>query len=288
MVDLSAIKSALDELIQAAHAGQIVPVRLPGQLEAIQQNLLETERAQSTSSSINNVETLQEMGEFTRIAIHEMRTPITSIRGYSDMLANSTVAGELNAMQQQLLAVVRSNTIRVEQLLKDLSQLNKIRTGILVIHKNMDLFKNIAQMVEQATEPIALKLNRRLEFDIPLGLPLLNTDSELLALALTKLIENGLRYTRHADPYVRVSATSKDNDLVITITDNGIGMSQDEINQLGTIYFRSRDELVHSYKGSGLGIPIAYGLFEALNITCKVESEAGTGTTFVLVLQGMD
>ena len=255
MVDLSEVKAALDELIQAAHAGQIVPVRLPGQLESIQQSLLEAENTQLTSSANQNAVLLQAMGEFTRTAIHELRTPVTSIRGYSDMLADSAVAGELTDMQGQLLDVVRSNTRRVENLLKDLSQFNKIRTGILEIRKNMDVFKNIAQMAEQATEPIATELNRRLKFEIPQGLPLLNTDGELLALALTKLIENGLRYTRHDDPFVRVSARGEDNNLIMTITDNGIGMTAEELDQLGTVYYRSNDELVHSYKGVAWAYP---------------------------------
>jgi two-component system sporulation sensor kinase B len=71
------------------------------------------------------------------------------------------------------------------------------------------------------------------------------------------------------------------------VQDNGIGMTPEEIAQLGTIYFRSENELVRSYKGSGLGIPVAYGIIRLLDGTIEVQSEKDKGTTFTVTLTGM-
>lgn len=288
---LEQAKAQLSELIEAARTGAIIPVRLPGQLEAIQALLQQAEEEPediaSSTASDDAQQVVEENAEFMKTAIHELRTPMTSIRGYSDMLSNTEMVGELTDMQIQLLEVVRSNARRMESLLADMSYINKIRGGILVVNEKMDMFKNIAQMAEKQARPIAGELNRQLEFDIPQGLPILTTDGELLALALVKLIENGLRYSPEGEGKVIVTGRSENNTLVITIEDNGIGMTSEEIRHLGELYFRSDSDTVRDYKGSGLGIPIAYSVVELLDGEIDVWSELGEGTRFTLKFKGM-
>jgi signal transduction histidine kinase len=218
---------------------------------------------------------------------HDMRLPLTSIRGYSDMLANPAM-GELSDMQKQFIDTIRNNTRRMEALLIDVSDMSKIWNQTLKVNAKMDMFKNIALMVEKQMRPLADELGRKLEFDIPQGLPILNTDGELLAKALNKMVENALRYARpDAEHYVKVSAAGDGNHLLIRLEDNGIGMSPEEISKLGTPYFRSDNEVVLSYKGSGLGIPIAYGIVQLLGGSVEVTSQSGQGTLFTVNMMGM-
>ena len=288
-------KTALAELLESARAGTLIPIRLPGQIEAIQTLLLQTEKEQAEAiAELKNAPggdvgaLALENAEFLRTAIHELRTPMTSIRGYTDMLNNEGMAGSLTDMQKQLLSVVRVNARRMEGLLTDLSYLNKLRGGLLKPTKTMDLFKNIVLRLEQATRPLAEELRRQVEFDIPSGLPLLNTDGELLALALVKLVENGLRYSPEGTGKVTVRGSRQgENTLAVTIADNGCGMTEAEIAALGTLFFRSENEVVRAHRGSGLGIPIAYGLIALLGGRHAVTSAPGQGTTFTVVLGGI-
>jgi two-component system cell cycle sensor histidine kinase PleC len=167
------------------------------------------------------------------------------------------------------------------------SDISKIKGGTLRMNPKMDMFKNVAMLVEKQVSATAEELHRKLTFDIAQGLPILNLDSELLTKALVKLIENGLRYIEREDGEVLVRATSEGNQLHITIEDNGIGMTQEEISQLGTIYYRSENELVRSHKGSGLGVPIAFGIIEMLGGSVSVNSVPNQGTTFTVILTGM-
>jgi signal transduction histidine kinase len=285
---LAQAKAMLNELTEAARTGAIIPVRLPGQLEAI---LALVERAQepgpaASSGNSGDIEGLKkDLAGMLSHGFHDLRLPLTSIRGYSDMLGTPGM-GELSAMQQQFLATVRVNARRLESLLTDVSDLSKITLGTLKITPKMDMFKNISMMVEKAMRPLAEELGRTLTLDIPSGLPILNVDAEILAKALNKLVENGLRYTSEGGE-VRVSAAGEGNNLHITIQDNGIGMTPEEISKLGTPYFRSDNEAVLAFKGSGLGIPIAYNLIKLLGGTVSVASEPGKGTTFTVVLTGM-
>lgn len=288
MTAMEQAQALLDELLQAARSGAIIPVRLPGQLEAIHELLAKAKderTAEENKPPVDSDAFLKEQAHFIGHAIHELRTPMTSIRGYADMLGNAAM-GPLNDMQKQFIDTIRTNSRRMEGLMVDVSDMNKLRAGTLRANEKMDMFKNIAMMVEKQTQPLAEQLNRKLVFDIPQGLPILNTDGELLAKALTKLVENALRY-HEENGEVTVRASSESNQLTMQVQDNGIGMTVEELEQLGTIYFRSDDELVRSHKGSGLGIPVAYGIVRILNGKIDVQSEKGKGTTFTITLTGM-
>jgi len=282
------VEKLLEELLAAARSGALVPVRLPGQIEAIQAALQQAKdetAKQAPAEAFDKEAWFKDQAYFIGHAVHELRTPMTSIRGYADMM-NSM--GSLNDMQKQFLDIIRTNSRRMETLMQDVADMNKLRHGTLKTAIKMDMFKNIAMMTEKAMGPLAGQMERTLKFDIPQGLPILNTDGEMIAKALNKLVENGLRYqAQETGGEVSVAARSDDGKLVVTITDTGIGMTPEELAQLGTIYFRSDSEVVRNFKGSGLGIPVAYGIIRLLGGEVKAESEPGKGSTFTVTLPGM-
>src|SRR5690606_23198322 len=243
---LAQAQALVDELLEAARTGAIIPVRLPGQVEAIKNALAEAEaQAQDGGSGApaaaevpaDRETFLKEQAEFMSTAVHELRVPMTSIRGYADML-NTPAMGELNEMQKQFLQTIRVNAKRMETLLTDVSDISKIRGGTLKLALKMDMPKNIIMRVEKDMMPVAEEMQRTLTFDVPQGLPLLNTDGDLLAKAIKKLVENALRYTLDGG-VVTVRAEADGNRLRIIIEDNGIGMKPEEIAQLGTLYYRA-------------------------------------------------
>ncbi len=285
---LAQARALLHELTEAARAGTIVPFHLPRQLEAIDDLLAQAETSDGGSPAAlpPDVEALvKDQAAFMSHAVHELRIPLTSIQGYADML-NTPGMGELNAMQQQFLTTIRTNARRMAGLMTDFSDLSKLRGGVLRTNVKMDTFKNIAMLVEKQTRPLAAELGRELTFDIPQGLPILNVDGELLAKALSKLVENGLRYTPDGGQ-VALTASADGNRLYVHVQDNGIGMSPDDLAQLGTVGFRADHDLVRNHKGSGLGIPIVYGLMQLLGGDIQVTSEPEQGTTFTVTLTGM-
>ena len=100
-------------------------------------------------------------------------------------------------------------------------------------------------------------------------------------------IENGLRYSPEGEGKVKVAGAKDGSTLVVTISDNGIGIAPEDQAQLGTLYFRSDNDVVRGYKGSGLGIPIAYGIIDMLGGTIDLETEPDNGTTFTIRMPGM-
>jgi signal transduction histidine kinase len=289
---LEKARTLVQALTEGARAGTLVPVRLAAQLQEVDA-LLAAAQAEAAKQAAapppapaDQAEQLREQAYFVSHAVHELRNPLTSVRGYADMLGNAAL-GQLNDMQKQFADTIRTNSRRMEGLLTDVSDTAKIRGGTLKIATKMDTFKNIALMVEKATRPQAETLKKTLTFDIPSGLPILTTDGEMLAKALTKLVENALRYTPTEGGEVTISAAADGNTLVVKVRDNGIGMTPDDLAQLGTLYFRSEAEAVRAHKGSGLGIPVAYGIIRLLGGSVSVESSHGSGTTFTVRLAGM-
>jgi signal transduction histidine kinase len=289
---LAQARTLLKELVDGARAGTLIPVRLAAQLEAVDALLKQAQEspaaapAPATDAHPDTADLLREQALFVSHAVHELRNPLTSVRGYADMLGNPAL-GQLTDMQKQFAETIRTNSRRMEGLLTDVSDTAKIRGGTLKLSTKMDTFKNIALMIEKATRPQAEAQGKTLTFDIPSGLPILTTDGEMLAKAFTKLVENALRYTPADGGEVTVSAAADGDLLTVRVRDNGIGMTTEEVAQLGTVYFRSENEAVRAHKGSGLGIPVAYGIFRLLGAQVSVESASGVGTTFTVQLKGM-
>lgn len=228
---------------------------------------------------------IQANANLISVMVHEVRIPMTSIKGYSDMLAKNVV-GELNDMQAQFVETIRSNVTRMENLVTDISDISKIQTGRLRLEPKMDSYKNIAMRVEKDTADLAAEHEHTLTFDTPSGLPLLNLDGMRLAQALTKLVTNALLYTPNGGE-ITVRASDVNGSLRVQVIDHGVGMTAEEQSHVGELFWRADNEHVRSMKGHGLGLPIAIGLLKLLGGEFFFESEAGKGSTFGLVVPGM-
>jgi two-component system, cell cycle sensor histidine kinase DivJ len=290
---LEQAQAKLNELLDAAKKGTIVAIRLPGQIEEItalltkaQDEAKDAQQTAAASAAPADMESyIKKEAYFVGHAVHEIKNPLTPVKGYVDMLVSM---GGMNDMQQQFMNVIKTNIKRMEAVLNDVGIVNKLEKKTIKVNPKMDMFKNIGLRVEKEMTPLAKELNRQLTFDIPSGLPLLNVDGDLLTTALNKLVENSLRYSPVETGQVTVSASADGSTLVITVTDNGIGIAPEDMAHLGEIYFRSEHDVVREFKGSGLGIPIVYGLVrDVFAGTVEVTSEVDKGTTFTIRLPGM-
>ncbi|MBN2305731.1 MAG: HAMP domain-containing histidine kinase [Anaerolineae bacterium] len=251
-----------------------------------QQNSSQHDDSQEVAALRQEIEDLIAMNaRFVSVMVHEIRVPMTSIKGYSDMLGKNIV-GQLNEQQQQFVEVIRSNVSRMEHLVADISDISKIQSGRMRLDSKMDMYKNVGLQVEKETRDLATERGHTLMFDTPSGLPLLNLDSSRLAQALQKLVVNALQYTPEGGE-ITVKAEGIDGRLKVSVTDNGIGMTEEEQSHLGELFWRADSELVRSFKGHGLGIPIAMGFIKLLGGEFFFESAPDQGSMFGFVVPGM-
>jgi signal transduction histidine kinase len=225
--------------------------------------------------------------EFVSYMVHEVRKPMTSIRGYSDMLGKN-VMGELNPMQTQFVATIRNNVISMEQLVTDLSDISKLKSGRVRAEAKMDMFKNMAMQLEKEVKDLAESRQVSLSFEVPSGLPLLNLDTLRANQALRKLIENALKYTPEGSGQVVVRAEGTGTHLKISVQDNGIGIAPEYQDRFGELFMRGDHEQVMQTKGYGLGIPIALECLKLIGGELKCHSTPDQGTLMEVYLPSMN
>lgn len=225
------------------------------------------------------------LATFISFMVHEVRKPMTSIRGYSDML-DKRLVGELNEMQGQFMTTIRNNVLSMEQLVTDISDIIKMRTGRIGSDAKMDMAKNVLMAVEKDNSDLAEERQIEFIFDVPSGLPILNLDSTRATQAINKLVNNAIKYTPEGGK-VTVSAAPAEGGLEIIVTDNGVGMHPEEIEHLGELFFRGDDELVTNSKGYGMGIPIAMECMKVVEGRFFFETEKGVGSKFGIFLPAM-
>lgn len=227
----------------------------------------------------------QAASEFISIGVHEMRIPLTSIRGYGDMLGQG-ILGPLNEQQAQFMATIRANTARLDRLIADFNDVAKTRAGRLHLDRRMDTAKNVLLAAQKRVQALAEERGSPLTFDVPDGLPILNADGPRVAQALAYLVENALLYSPAGSP-VSVAASGEGSTLRVSVTDRGLGMTTDDLAHLGEPFWRAEHEAIRAEKGHGLGYAVARGIIEAHGGQMHVESAFEAGSTFGFTLPGL-
>lgn len=225
----------------------------------------------------------QKQSEFISHMVHEVRKPMTSIRGYADMLK---VMGTLNEQQIQFLGTIRTNVLSMEALVTDISDIAKLKSGRVKPEPKMEMFKNMSMQLEKDFKELVESRQITFEVDIPSGLPLLNLDSARALLAIRKVLENAIKYT-YPNGKVTLRAVGEGNELVVTVQDNGVGISSQDQARFGELFFRGDNELVMQTKGYGLGIPIALECVALVGGKMTWKSTVGEGSTFEIRLPAM-
>jgi len=221
--------------------------------------------------------------EFVSFVSHELKQPMTSMRGYTDLLSKG-VAGELNQDQQAFLDTIRSNVERMDMLVSSLLDISRIESGRIRI--NLEEI-SVEEVVEEALHTIRAQIKTKqqsLTVDVAPDLPLVRGDRTRLVQVMTNLLSNAHKYTPEAGQ-ISVSAQRGENGFVVcAVVDTGVGMSPEDQGRLFTKYFRSDDPSVQSEPGTGLGLVITKSLVELQGGDIWAESTLGKGSKFAFTI----
>ena len=237
----------------------------------------------------------QAKSEFVSMVSHELKTPMTSMRGYTDLLL-SGMMGDLTEQQQKFLEIIAQNIQRMGRQVQDLTDISRIETGHLHMTLGSTTFANVVSETLPSVQGLADEKDIKLSLDIPADLPLINGDKERLVQVLTNLISNAIKYSP-ANTEVMVHfetavitpphQTIPRPMVVCTVQDQGYGISAEDQQKLFTKFFRAEDPNIRQAKGTGLGLSITKGIIELHGGQIWLESEAGQGTTFFFAIPQM-
>jgi signal transduction histidine kinase len=225
--------------------------------------------------------------EFVSLVAHELANPMTSIKGYAEILAAGSV-GPITEMQADFLDTIRSNTERMSTLVSDLNDNSKIEAGQLRLDfRIVELAALVAETLQSSRQQIENK-KQTVQLELPATLPGVWGDQTRLGQVLTNLISNANKYTPEGGVLTIGAETSANSwdpggarEVVhLWVRDNGIGIRPDEAPRVFQKFFRSEDPKAREVPGVGLGLNITRSLVELQGGRIWFESEHGRGTTF--------
>jgi signal transduction histidine kinase len=216
--------------------------------------------------------------EFISMASHQLRTPLTTIKGYLSMMLEGDV-GKVPENQQQFIRYAFDSSERMVNLISDLLNVSRMSAGRFLIQtKPTDMVQMIEEEVRQLT-PHARAKNIGLVFDAPGDpLPLIEIDGNKTRQVIMNFIDNAIYYTTKGE--VRVTLEQTGAHVRLTVKDTGIGVPDDAKKKLFTKFFRAGNAQTLRPDGTGLGLYLAKRVIEDQGGTIIFESAEGKGSTF--------
>lgn len=213
---------------------------------------------------------------------HKLSTPLTSIRGYAEMLEKG-MAGSLTPEQMVFFRSVTRNVERMQELIAKLQDISRIESGQLRINPQPTAFEEALEHVLTAMRPEIEAQGQRLVLELAADLPMVQADPARLEQILSYLLDNASRYTPKGGQ-ITVRAWAQDDYVHCAIADTGIGISPEDQARLFTKFFRAQNPAVREKFGAGLGLCIARHLAELQGGAMWVNSRLGEGTTVTFTL----
>jgi signal transduction histidine kinase len=227
-------------------------------------------------------------GAFLSVASHELRTPVSIIKAYNELLAAGSL-GPVGRRQKKVLNVISQQLDGIERIIEDATWVAQIEGE----RPNLNLDEHeVRELIEEAVGVAITDARGRMHnfsIDIQPDLGCARLDGARLIQATAHLVRNAIRFTPDGGA-IGIRADRDGHDLVISVTDTGIGIAEDKKPHLFDRSFMLRDYLQHHSSGTlefnsaglGLGLPLARGIVEAHGGTIGLESQPGHGSTFTI------
>jgi signal transduction histidine kinase len=240
--------------------------RASGQLAAQNERLLELDRLKD---------------EFVATASHELRTPLTSLSGYLEMSLDPA-EGPLSPTRESHLRIVQRNADRLAALVDQLLFLARADSHPLELDRQLVDLADVLNEAAETARPAASAKNISLVIagEPPQGVV---ADRPQLIRIVDNLVANAVKFTPEGGS-VRLSARREGDTAILEVTDTGLGIPHTEQSDLFNRFFRGTNAIEKAIPGSGLGLAISQVIAEAHGGTIELESTAGIGSTFRLVL----
>ncbi|MBS3923624.1 MAG: DUF3068 domain-containing protein [Nitrosarchaeum sp.] len=226
-------------------------------------------------------QTDRQKNEFSSMIAHELKTPLIPIKSYLDMLIAGRL-GQLTPQQLEKLDIIRSSAHSLNKLIDDLSEVQKLETGVMNIHKEENSLSDIINGVIIQLEPNLEKKGIKLHLElVPIKC---NCDKSKISQVLLNLLTNAIDFSPSSNGKITISLSKLDNFVKIIVEDNGSGIPTDKLESIFLKYYQIDSSLSREFGGTGLGLAIVKGIVELHGGQISVESKLGEFTRFTIML----
>lgn len=222
--------------------------------------------------------------EFFANVSHELKTPVTYLAGYARVLKEGVY--ETKREHDQYVEIIENESNRINHLINDLFELSKIEEGRMSLNLEPIDMTEIMENVKQKVQLSAKKKGINIQYDYASNIGFINGDGERLEQIFMNLINNAIRYTEEGFVFVKIY--KEFNDIIVSISDTGIGIPEAEISNIFDRFYRVEKSRSRDFGGTGLGLSIVKNLTELHSGTINVSSKEGEGTTVKLSFPMID
>jgi len=246
--------------------------------EQIQQLNIELQKAYEELKVLDDAKS-----EFISMASHQLRTPLTAIKGYLSMMIDGSW-GKIPDQAKEKMENIFQSTERLIRIVADLLDVSKVDLGKMELEKEETDIKELVKSCYEELKITADKKGLNYTLDItPEPLPNLNIDSLKVRQVIMNLIDNSLKYTLKGE--VKVKLEKKDNNVLISIKDTGDGLTEKEKKDIFEGFVRGSAGIDYFIEGAGLGLYVAKKFLDIQKGKIWAESEGkGKGSTFFVQL----
>ncbi|MCC6260210.1 MAG: hypothetical protein IT311_05045 [Anaerolineales bacterium] len=239
----------------------------------------ELEKGHATTKSTEQAEIIASISQ-------ELRQPLSSVIGYTDLLLGESV-GILGALQRKFVERIKSSTERIHNLIDDLIHISTLETELNDLKlEAVDLNMVIDNVMSYTSSQVREK-NISMHLDLPKQLAPIQADREALQQILIHLLQNAGAATP-LEGTIRLKVQTRTEDgldfILLQVTDSGVGIPPEDLSRVFTRLFRADNVLIQGVGDTGIGLSIAKSLTEAHHGRIWVESETGVGSTFSVLL----
>jgi PAS domain S-box-containing protein len=220
--------------------------------------------------------------EFVSLASHQLRTPLSAIRWYSEMLLSKYV-GELNEKQRQYVNEIYAGNLRMVDLVNALLNVSRIDLGTFAIEPEPVSLVEICDSVLTELAPQILERKQSVEKVFSAAPKTYNADPKLIRMVFQNFLSNSVKYTQPGG-HVIVEISARETELYIRVTDNGYGIPKSQHGKMFEKLFRADNVRQKDTEGTGLGMYIIKAIVENSGGKIWFDSEENKGTTFHVLL----
>ncbi|MCP1337658.1 sensor histidine kinase [Futiania mangrovi] len=222
-------------------------------------------------------------GNFLANVSHEIRTPLNAMIGFTDLMLKETFGPVGNAKYVEYLNDVHDSGLHVLSLVNDLLDLSKAQAGRLDLHLEPLDVGEVVKASERFVSPQAMAGKVALETRVVDGLPLIRADERSLRQIIINLASNAVKFTREGGRVSMWVRRAEGGGVEIVVRDTGIGMTPEELREALEPYGQVKSDVRRDQAGTGLGLPLARALAEAMKARFQIESEKGKGTAVHII-----